>query len=81
MTHYEVLGVASTATPDEIRKAFRELAHQTHPDKNPGDAGAAKRFQRVREAYEALSDPAKRAAYDGDDMDLIALLAEVFWRP
>ena len=80
MTHYEALGVPASATADEIKTAFRELAHKVHPDHNPGDAGAAKRFQRVREAYEALIDPARRADYDGLDLDLLSILSEVFRR-
>lgn len=61
---YEVLGVARDATGDDIQRAFRKLARQHHPDKNLGDAGAAERFRRVNEAYELLSDPSKRDAFD-----------------
>ena len=61
--YYDQLGVARTATPDELKKAFRKLAMQFHPDRN-SDAGAETRFKQVNEAYEVLSDPEKRAVYD-----------------
>lgn len=61
---YGRLGVASTATPDEIRKAYRRLARQLHPDLNPSDAAAAERFKGITEAYDVLSDPKQRAIYD-----------------
>ena len=57
MTPHEVLGVPANATPAEIKRAFRRLAFRTHPDQNPGDPGAAKRFAAVRSAYEALMLP------------------------
>jgi molecular chaperone DnaJ len=60
---YEVLGVARTATEDEIKKAFRRMAKQYHPDANK-EQGAEARFIEINEAYEVLSDPQKRAAYD-----------------
>lgn len=61
---YEALGVASDATAQQIRTAYRQLALKHHPDHNPGDRGAAARFREVCAAYDVLSDPKKRAAYD-----------------
>ncbi|CAN5298187.1 J domain-containing protein [soil metagenome] len=62
--YYKVLGVSRTATADEIKKEFRKLAKKFHPDKNPGNAQAEKKFKEVSEAYEALSDADKRKQYD-----------------
>lgn len=62
--YYKALGVSKTATPEEIKKAFRKLARDNHPDQNPGDAGAEKRFKDMSEANSVLSDPAKRKEYD-----------------
>jgi curved DNA-binding protein CbpA len=61
--HYAVLEVDERATPGQIRRAYRLAAMTHHPDRNPGDADAALRFRRIQEAYEVLSDPARRAAY------------------
>ncbi len=62
--YYEVLGVAKTASEDELKKAYRKLAKQYHPDLNPGDKTAEAKFKEVNEAYEVLSDKDKRARYD-----------------
>lgn len=62
--YYEVLGVSKTATDDELKKAYRKLAKQYHPDLNPGDKEAEKKFKEANEAYEVLSDSTKRARYD-----------------
>lgn len=61
---YDTLGVAKTATSDELRKAYRKLARKHHPDVNPGDASAEAAFKKISAAYDVLSDDKKRKAYD-----------------
>jgi molecular chaperone DnaJ len=67
--HYETLGVSKTATPEEIKRAYRRLAREYHPDANRGDPEATERFKRISHAYEVLSNPEKRNRYDtfGDE--------------
>lgn len=62
--YYEVLGVSRSASADEIAKAYRKLARQHHPDRNPGDKQAEARFKEIQNAYDTLSDPKKKAMYD-----------------
>lgn len=64
MSYYKTLGVEKSATEDEIKKAFRKLAMEYHPDRNPDDPGASERFRQVSEAYAVLMDPVKRRQYD-----------------
>lgn len=66
MSHYTTLGVAKTATADEIKSAYRKLAKQYHPDVNPGDASAEARFKEITNAFETIGDVEKRAKYDSE---------------
>src|ERR1700682_5182576 len=62
--YYSTLGVAKTATAEELKTAYRKLARKFHPDVNPNDKSAEGRFKEINEAYEVLGDPAKRKKYD-----------------
>ncbi len=62
--YYELLGIDKNATADEIKKAYRKKALQYHPDRNPGDKEAERKFKEISEAYEVLGDEQKKAMYD-----------------
>ncbi len=62
--YYKSLGISRTASPEEIQKAYRKLARKYHPDMNPDDAAAKKKFQEIQKAYDTLNDPDKRKMYD-----------------
>src|SRR5580698_7734955 len=81
--YYEVLGVARGASDDEIKKAFRKLARQYHPDVAKTKKGAEEKFKEINEAYEVLSDPAKRKKYDelGADWKQGAEFRPPGWQP
>ena len=66
---YQTLGLAKTATDEEIRKAYRKLAKEHHPDLNPGNKQAEARFKEISAAYTMLSDPEKRRAFDAGETD------------
>ncbi|TBH20766.1 DnaJ C-terminal domain-containing protein [Thermus thermamylovorans] len=84
--YYAILGVSREATQEEIKRAYRRLALQYHPDRNPGDKEAEERFKEINEAYAVLSDPERRAQYDRGLLgsppfhaeDLFDLFAQVF---
>ena len=63
-SHYKVLGVSDKASAEDIKKAYRNLAREHHPDRNPDKPGAEERFKEIQEAYDVLSDPQKRQEYD-----------------
>lgn len=64
MDYYEILGVSRSASADDVKKAYRKLSKQYHPDKNKGDKAAEEKYKQINRAYEALSDPKKKQAYD-----------------
>jgi molecular chaperone DnaJ len=67
--YYSLLNVAKNATLDEIKTAFRKLAHKFHPDKNPGNKEAEEKFKNINRAYEVLADPQARSLYDRTGID------------
>jgi DnaJ-class molecular chaperone len=64
MTYYDILGININVTEEDVRHAYRKLAFQNHPDRNPGDNSAANKFKEITEAYEVLIDPETRKKYD-----------------
>src|ERR1700760_4617768 len=62
--YYKILGIPKTASEEDVKKAYRKLARKLHPDLNPNDKEANKKFQQINEANEVLSDPEKRKKYD-----------------
>ena len=76
--YYQILGVDREADSNQIKRAFRRLARQTHPDANPGDPQAEARFREVAEAYEVLSDPDRRRSYDqGEQIDISGMFGDL----
>jgi DnaJ-class molecular chaperone len=80
--HYAALGVSRSASQEEIQKAYRTMARKYHPDVNPDDANAKKKFQEVQAAFDVLSDPEKRKRYDqfGDDFESVGAGGPRGWR-
>lgn len=76
--YYDILGLAKTASADDIKKSYRKLARQFHPDRNPGDKAAAAKFKDIQQAYDTLSDAEKRKLYDqyGPDFEQAARAAQ-----
>src|SRR3990167_4009957 len=70
--YYEVLGVERKATDEEMKKQYKKMAMKCHPDKNPDDPNATKRFQELNEAYQTLSDPNERAWYDSHRTQILS---------
>ncbi|CAA7623271.1 DnaJ C-terminal domain-containing protein [Magnetospirillum sp. SS-4] len=77
---YQVLGVARNASDDEIKKAYRVLARELHPDLNPGDKRAEDRFKEISAAYDFLSDPDRRARFDSGEIDASGAVRRRPWR-
>ncbi|MEO9944112.1 MAG: DnaJ domain-containing protein [Paraglaciecola sp.] len=81
MDHFELLGVTRTSTTTEIKKAYRKLANQYHPDRNDGEE-AKEKFQLIQKAYEEIADPQKRTAYIKSTYTVITdprEVADSFW--
>ncbi|MFT2091958.1 DnaJ domain-containing protein [Paraglaciecola sp. 2405UD69-4] len=82
MDHFELLGVTRTSSTTEIKKAYRKLANQYHPDRNDG-AEAKEKFQAIQKAYDEIADPQKRAAYIKSTYTVITdprAVADSFWQ-
>ena len=81
--YYKTLGVDRSASKDEIKKAYRKLALQYHPDRNPGDTQSEEKFKELNEAYQVLSDEDKRAHYDqlGTSYERFQRQAELLKKP
>jgi curved DNA-binding protein CbpA len=74
---YETLGVARNSSQDDIRKAYRKAAKETHPDLNPGKPEAEARFKVINAAYDVIGDPDKRKKFDAGEIDETALLSRI----